>query len=196
MPAAVSPIHVFCTSVDNYSKAKSAVPDWKRVAAMKTKRERSGGSRLIDIVMDIPFFEMLKADELAIVARHMNYFEIKKGEILFKEGDPGNSICFVISGALDIYKESSIPGKDVHIATITKNRSIGEMSVIDEYTRSATVAARGDTSIVSLTKSGFDTILQRNPTIGIAILKKIARLVSMNLRSTSSRLADSMLPVT
>ena len=162
---------------------------------MKTPKVPSRGSGLIDLIMDIPFFEMLKADELAVVARHMNYFEIKQGEILFKEGEQGSSICFVISGALDVYKESSIPGKNVHIATIGKNRSIGEMSVIDEYTRSATVAARKQTSIVALTKSGFDTILEKNPTIGVAMLKKIARLVSMNLRSTSSRLADSMLPI-
>ena len=48
---------------------------------------------------------------------------------------------------------------------------------------------------MALTKSGFDAILTENPAIGIAILKKIARLLSMNLRSTSSRLADSLLPM-
>ena len=157
------------------------------------KKEKTSG--LIDLVMDIPFFEMLKADELAIIARHMNYFEIEAGKILFKEGEKGDSVCFVVAGALDVFKESSTPGKTVQIATIQKNRSIGEMAVIDEYTRSATVRASRKSSIVALTKSGFDVILSENPAIGIAILKKIARLLSMNLRSTSSRLADSLLPV-
>jgi CRP-like cAMP-binding protein len=162
--------------------------------AIKSKEKKEKG--LIDIIMDIPFFEMLKADELAVVAKHMNYFEIDKDETLFKEGDKGDSVCFVISGALDIYKESSLPGQNVHLATIRKNRSIGEMSVIDEYTRSATVKARTKTSIVALTKSGFDVLLKENPAIGITMLKKIARLLSMNLRSTSSRLADFLLPIT
>ena len=166
---------------------------------MAPKKRRAGdskGTELIDIIMDIPFFEMFNAFELSIVAKHMNYFEIEEGEILFKEGEKGDSVCFVISGALDVFKESSTPGKNVHIATILKNRSIGEMAVIDEYTRSATVQARQQSSIVALTKSGFDAILSENPGIGIAILKKIARVLSMNLRSTSSRLADSLLPVT
>jgi CRP-like cAMP-binding protein len=155
-------------------------------------------SKLIDIIMDIPFFAMLDNSELAVVAKHMNYYEIKQGDVLFREGDPGDSICFVIKGALDVYKEASSPNNPIHIATVTRNKSIGEMAVIDEYTRSATVSARQDTSIVALTKAGFDAVLNENPRVGAAILKKIATLVSMNLRRTSSQLADaiSALPIT
>lgn len=157
---------------------------------MSIKKTRNHGTMLIDLIMDIPFFAMLDALELAVVAKYMNFFEIKEGEILFKEGDPGDSVCFVIKGALEVYKSAATPGNTVRIATVTKNRSIGEMSVIDEYSRSATVKARIDSEIVSLTKSGFDAILKENPAVGAAILKKIATLVSMNLRRTSSQLAD------
>lgn len=150
----------------------------------------------MDIIINIPFFEMLKSDELVVVARHTNYFELETGETLFNEGDPGNSVCFVVEGALNVYKSASMPGKTVRIATISKNRSIGEMSVIDEYTRSATVKARQKSAIVSLTKNGFDALLDENPRIGSAILKKIAKMVSMNLRRTSSQLADHMLTIT
>lgn len=161
-------------------------------------KKPSQQSKLLDIIMDIPFFAGLDNNQLAIVAKHMNYFEIKKGEILFKEGDPGDSICFVVKGALGVYKQSSIPGEQMHIATISRNKSIGEMAVIDQYTRSATVLAGSDAEIVSLTKRGYDAILDENPKVGAAILKKIAILVSMNLRRTSSQLADAMsaLPIT
>jgi CRP/FNR family transcriptional regulator, cyclic AMP receptor protein len=164
---------------------------------MNINESQNHSDRLIDIIMDIPFFEKLNNRELATVAKYVNYFEISKGEILFKEGDPGDSVCFVVKGRLDVYKKASTPGKQVKIASVTKKRSIGEMAVIDEYTRSATVRACSDACIVSLTKSGFDALLQENPKIGAAILKKIATLVSMNLRSTSSRLADyiNILPI-
>ena len=155
-------------------------------------------SQLLDLIMDIPFFAMLDSIQLKVVARHMNYFELQKGETLFKEGEPGDSICFVLRGSLHVHKQSSRPGEHMHIATIGKHKSIGEMAVIDEYTRSATVSAGSGTQIVSLTKRGFDAILKENPQVGAAILKKIAILVSMNLRRTSARLADAMsaLPVT
>lgn len=151
---------------------------------------------IIDIIMDIPFFDGLDASELSVLAKHTHYFEIEEGEILFSEGDSGDYVCFVIKGELDILKDTNSPGKPAVIAKVRKNRSIGEMSVIDNTTRSATIKANTKTSIVSLTKKGFDAILDNNPQVGIKILKKIARLISMNLRKTSSRLADYMLPLT
>jgi CRP/FNR family cyclic AMP-dependent transcriptional regulator len=165
---------------------------------MTRNKSQNNTSLLIDTIMDIPFFAMLDSLELSVVAKHMNYYEIAKGETLFREGDPGDSVCFVVKGALDVFKQVSTKGKPVRLATVTKNRSIGEMAVIDEYTRSATVSARTDAGIVSLTKSGFDAILNENPKVGAAILKKIASLVSMNLRRTSSQLAEFMntLPIT
>ena len=160
------------------------------------KPSSSDHASLVDIIMNIPFFEMLDAAELKIVANHMNYFEIDAGETLFSEGDTGNYVCFVVTGALDVFKEAAVPEKSVVIATVTKHRSIGEMSVIDDSPRSATVKARTKTTAVALSKKGFDRILDSHPKIGIRILKKIARLVSLNLRKTSSRLADYMLPIT
>lgn len=169
-----------------------------KIGAMNDKKRHLESSQLIDIIMDIPFFADLDGHELAVVAKRMNYFEITKGETLFNEGDPGDSVCFVVRGSLDIYKQAATLGGQVRISTVSKNQSIGEMAVIDEYTRSATVKARQDTAIVALTKRGFEAILVENPAVGAAILKKIASRVSMNLRRTTSQLADYMnaLPIT
>jgi len=163
---------------------------------MATDNAFAGPSKdtLIDFLMDIPIFADLDGGQLRIVADHMTFFEIKKGEILFREGDAGDYVCFVVDGGLDVLKESSQPGKQAVIATIAKKRSIGEMSVIDQTTRSATVKARTDTSLLSLPKKSFDSLLDTHPRIGIPILKGIARMLSMNMRKTSSRLADYMLP--
>lgn len=151
---------------------------------------------IVDLIMDIPLFDSLDGRELKTVARHMSYFEIQKGEVLFKEGDPGDYLCFVIEGGLDILKEAAAPGTSVVISTITRKRPLGEMSVIDNTTRSATARARTHTSLVSLPKTGFEKLLVQNPIIGIKILKGIARWMSMNMRRTSSLLADYMLPST
>ena len=44
---------------------------------------------IINYLIDFPLFDALKGNQLDIVAEHMNYYEIDKGEILFKEGDKG-----------------------------------------------------------------------------------------------------------
>ena len=149
---------------------------------------------IADFIMDIPLFDDLKSHELSIAADHMNFFEIDEGEVLFQEGDRGDYMCFVIKGGLDVLKETATPGENVTIATITRRRSIGEMSVIDNTTRSATAIARSKTSLISLPQKSFNDILDRHPKTGIKILKGIARLMSLNMRKTSSRLADYMLP--
>jgi len=150
---------------------------------------------IADFIMEIPLFDELKSHEMGIVADHMNFFEIEEGEVLFKEGDQGDYVCFVLKGGLDVVKEAGEPGGTVTIATITPKRSIGEMSVIDNTTRSATAIARSKTSLVALPRKSFNKILERHPKTGIKILKGIARLMSMNMRKTSSRLADYMLPM-
>ena len=150
---------------------------------------------IVDYLMEIPLFDGLGGDELRFVARYMNYFEIEEGAVLFREGDFGDYVCFVVEGELYVLKKAPKTGEDIIIATVSKNRSIGEMSVIDNTRRSATVKASTNSAVISLTKRGFDLILEESPIIGIRILKQIARLMSMNLRKTSSLLADSMFPI-
>ena len=149
---------------------------------------------IIDFLIDLPLFDKLGADELKIIASQMDLIKINKDSTLFKEGDKGNFVCFVLDGTLDVIKESEI-GESVVITALSKGRSIGEMSVIDDFPRSATVKARTDTRLILLTRKGFDLISEEHPKVGIKILKRISRLLSLNLRKTSSRLADYMLPV-
>lgn len=149
---------------------------------------------IMNFLIDIPIFDSLKSDELRIVARYMNFMDFKPRETVFQEGDKGDYVCFVADGSLNVLKKNEV-GKQVIIATLNKGRSIGEMAVIDDFPRSATVKARTDSTLVILTRKGFDQILSNHPNIGVKILKGISRLLSMNLRKTSSRLADYMLPL-
>ncbi|MEE8399562.1 MAG: cyclic nucleotide-binding domain-containing protein [Desulfobacterales bacterium] len=155
---------------------------------------RKVSEEVINALTESPLFNALKPPELRTVAKHMNLLEVDKDKVLFNEGDKGDYICFVVDGTIDIYKEAS-PGKSAVIASLTKGRSIGEMAVIDSFARSATAKAITKASYLTLTQGDFDAILKEYPEIGIKILKGISRLLSLNLRMTSFRLADHMLPV-
>jgi CRP/FNR family cyclic AMP-dependent transcriptional regulator len=149
---------------------------------------------IINYLIDFPLFDTLKGNQLNIVAGHMNYYEIDKGEVLFKEGDKGDYICFVLDGVIDVLKKS-VTGDSVVIAVLPKGRSFGEMSILDNFPRSATAKARTKSSFLTLTRMSFDKILKDYPQIGITILKGISKILSQNLRQTSSRLADYILPL-
>lgn len=149
---------------------------------------------IINYLIDFPLFDALKGNQLNIVAGHMDYYEIDKGEILFKEGDKGDYICFVLDGVIDVLKKS-VTGESIVISVLPKGRSFGEMSILDNFPRSATAKARIKSSFLTLTQMNFDTILKDYPQIGITVLKGISRILSQNLRQTSSRLADYILPI-
>ena len=149
---------------------------------------------IIDFINKLPIFDSLTSDEIQILIKYTYFTKCNPGRILFKEGDKGEHICFVANGVLDVLKLSET-GHHVAIATLHKGRSIGEMSVVDDFPRSATVRTRTKVTLLMISKKDFDLILNNHPQIGIKILKGISRLLSQNLRKTSSRLVDYMLPL-
>lgn len=158
----------------------------------KEKKEKDHSSRLIDFLLELPLFDSLQGEELTIVARHVLPFKLGKNTYLFKEGEKGDYICFVLKGNVNVYKTSS-SGRSMQIATLPRGSTIGEMALIDETSRSATVKAPEDVSLLILSRKGFDEILENHPGTGIKILKGIARLMSLNMRRTSSLLADCVM---
>lgn len=156
--------------------------------------ESDKNGTITDFLSNLVLFSTLKADELEVVAEHMKFLEIEKGDTLFNEGDKGDYICFVLNGIIDIVKKSSSKS-EVVIASLLRGRSIGEMSVIDYSPRSATAKAQTKSALLILEKRDFDKILYHHPAIGITILKGITKLLSLNLRKTSSRLAEYLLPI-
>ena len=147
-----------------------------------------------DVLISIPLFNGFNSDDLKVVASRCNMIEVEKGELVFKEGDKGDYMCFVAAGMLDVIKQSEA-GKSAPITTLTRGRSIGEISLIDDYLRSATVRANKKSSLITLSKSNFEGILEHHPQVGIKLLKGLTRILSLSLRKTSSQLADALLPM-
>ncbi len=151
--------------------------------------------KIAESLVDIPIFSKLSDEELRYVARRMHVFSLDQGDKIFEEGEVGNCICFVVDGVLDVIKTSSQTGVSVVIAALAKGNTIGEMAVIDDFPRSATVKARTESLLIIFTREEFEVLLEQNPKLGIKLLKGIARSLSVHLRRTSEKLSDLMLPL-
>ncbi|WP_232363711.1 cyclic nucleotide-binding domain-containing protein [Desulfogranum japonicum] len=142
-----------------------------------------------DLILTLPLFDSFKMDELDTLSKHMNYMEIMRGNYLFTEGEKGDYMCFVVRGLLDVLKKTNTGDYRV-VARLGKGNTIGEMAIIDKSPRSASVVARQPTVVIILTKKGFDILTKQYPALGVTLLKKIMRLLSLNMRRTTSKLAD------
>ncbi|MCK5071430.1 MAG: cyclic nucleotide-binding domain-containing protein [Desulfocapsa sp.] len=142
-----------------------------------------------DFLLSLSLFDSFDVNEISLLAQHMSYISLQRGEFLFVEGDKGDFMGFVVQGVLEVLKKSAI-GENVIIARLAKGSSIGEMGLIDKSPRSATVISRQPTTMITLTSKGFDQLTEKSPLTGIKVIQKVARLLSLNMRRTSSRLAD------
>jgi len=140
-------------------------------------------------LINLPIFSSFNVDELSVFAKHMSFIHLERGEYLFVEGDQGTFMGFVVTGILEVQKKADT-GENITLARLTKGSSIGEMALIDKSPRSATVIAKQATTVVTLTDKGFELLAEKYPPLGIKVIQKVARLLSLNMRRTSSKLAD------
>lgn len=158
---------------------------------MKDKEMTDTEEETRSFLINLPIFSSFNVDELSILAKHMSFVHLARGEHLFIEGDQGTFMGFVVNGILEVLKRSDT-GENIVLARLTKGGSIGEMALIDKSPRSATVIAKQATTMVTLTDKGFEILAERYPPLGIKVIQKVARLLSLNMRRTSSKLADLM----
>jgi len=144
----------------------------------------------MDLLRAAPMFEALTENDLRAVAQLLIQLDFEPGDMLFREGAPGRYICFLTAGLLDVWKQSP-RGDAMVIATIEPGRSVGEMSIIDGLTCSATVTAHDRASVLALKREDFERILEDSPRLGAEIYKGISRLLSISLRRTTQDLADA-----
>lgn len=153
-----------------------------------------------EVLARMRLFDGLNASELAVVEKLVFVNRAAAGDTVCREGDRSDFLCFVVRGRLDILKAQNTAdgapaaGTSV-IAHLNPGDSLGEMALVDHQPRSATVRAAEDTTLVVLTRKGFEQLRRREPRAAAVLMENIARLLCDNLRQTSSRLAQFMPPL-
>ncbi len=103
--------------------------------------------------------------------------------IVFKEGDKGDALYIIKAGKVNILKRNNA-GVDSILVSLGKGNVIGDMAIIDEAPRSASVATIQETTFLIITKDDFRTLLGDVPEISFSILK----MTMERLRNTNMHL--------
>jgi CRP-like cAMP-binding protein len=149
----------------------------------------SGIARVKNILKELPFFEEFVDDELDYFARQMSLRSCPKKTVIFREGDVGDYLFFVVEGSVDVRLESPDANRKV-IASYGWGSCVGEMSMVDDYPRSATIVVTKPSELLIMTKTRFEDICENNPRIGVKFMKGLAKNLSVRLRGMTGRFVD------
>lgn len=111
----------------------------------------------------------------------------KAGDVIFEEGTTGRELFLLQEGRAGVYKDTA-DGK-VELAVIEKGGIIGEMALLDNLPRSATVKALGDVKAVVINQQVFQSVFQATP----VWLQSIIKIIVSRLRDTNKRVDQSSL---
>ncbi len=137
----------------------------------------------------IAVLQAMDADALARLAPVLEDKDYTDGQIVFGEGDPGDSMYFILMGQIRIEKRAATTGAANKVLTVLEQGDyFGEMALVDQKPRSASAVALGNTRILRLSKATFDQLQQTGGAVGISVLFAMIRTSSERIRRLSAQL--------
>ncbi|MBX5457410.1 MAG: cyclic nucleotide-binding domain-containing protein [Thermogemmatispora sp.] len=139
-----------------------------------------------DILKKVSLFSGLSDRELKEIARSAQERHYSAGTVLFHQGDTGTGLYIITAGRVRILQANDPDRAEEVIGTAGPGEVLGEMALLDDLPRSASVVAEEETTAILLPIWEFRTVLRRQPEIALKLLSVLSR----RLRKAEGRLAE------
>ncbi len=127
----------------------------------------------IEALAHCRLFRGLSVEARGAIATHMRTRRFRKGEVIFHEGDPGDSLFVVVSGAAKVVVPSEEGGEAI-LASVRRGDFLGELALLDGAPRSAGAIALEATELLALPRERFIALVAAEPAIRDALLASLA----------------------
>ena len=133
----------------------------------------------VELLGGVPIFSELSKKELQAIAGAGKEVTRKDGAVLAKEGDPGAGFFLIMEGKANV----TVGGKPR--TKLQRGDFFGEISLLDQGPRTATVTADGPVKLLGLTPWSFKRLIEQNPSIAAKMLKVMAQRLRASSRELS-----------
>ena len=123
----------------------------------------------------VSWFEDLDKASLDAIANSAVEQNYQPGQYIMRQGDTGVGAFIIRSGRVDIIQERD--GQEVKLASLGPGDVVGEMALLDEFPRSASVRASEPTTALGIQRWHFRGILQSHPQLAVALLPILSRRI-------------------
>lgn len=149
------------------------------------RHEQMGHTVEQNVIGSIPLFEALDEQDQQSLRALMSATTIRRGEILFNEGDPGDRLFILTDGKVKL-GHTSPDGRENLLAVLGPGEVLGELTLFDPGPRSTTATAVAPTHLLELQHKDLMEFLETRPTLA----KHMLRALAQRLRRTNESLAD------
>ncbi len=127
----------------------------------------------VEALRNIPLFAKIDASKLKLLAFTSERVSYDPGQDLFKQGDPGDAAYIILDGEADIIVNT--PGGELVVASKKKNDFVGDIAILCDVPRTATVRATKPLSTLVITKDLFFQLVTEFPDMSVEIMRELAQ---------------------
>ncbi len=142
-----------------------------------------------EVLKAVPFFRTLEDDEVTEVARACTQETFVPGNVIFKEGSPADKFYIIIEGNVEVWKDFGST-RQCQLGTHGRGHVFGEMALIDEMPRSATLVAAQAVRALVIKRDDFLHLVKSNGNLALSIILSISQIVRDSNEAYVKTLSD------
>lgn len=127
---------------------------------------------------NIAIFSGLSQPELDLLENHMITRTFRKNTVIINEGDQANSLYIILSGMVKVFL-SNEDGKEIIINTLGEGDHFGELALLDDAPRSASIMTTEKSSLGTISKADFVTVLSKHPELALKLIQELTRRIRL-----------------
>jgi CRP/FNR family transcriptional regulator, cyclic AMP receptor protein len=140
-------------------------------------------SPLVSLLAEVPLFQLLDADERAALAQMMEQADFAVGDTVFREGEPGDRMYVVCSGAVELSTTDKL-GQKLVLTTASRGDLFGELSLLDQGARNARATVLEAGELLVLDRATLMDFIRRKPDAALDMMA----VMGGRMRTTTNRL--------
>jgi CRP-like cAMP-binding protein len=126
----------------------------------------------VELLRRVPLFAGVEPPKLKLLAFTSDRMSFEAGQILFEQGDPGDAAYVVLHGSAEVLVNRA--GSQIKVADLEKNAIVGEIAILCDVPRTATVRAQDRLETLKISKDQFLRLLAEFPDMAIEIMRVLA----------------------
>lgn len=139
----------------------------------------------VEVLRSVPLFAKIEPSKLKLLAFTSERLTFPAGGELFHQGDPGEAAYIILSGQADVLIDT--PSGEVAVAKVGKNDLVGEIAILIDVPRTATIRAETEITTLAINKDLFFRMISEFPGMAVEIMRELAH----RLEATTAQLREA-----